>query len=225
MKTIKIPLYTFSELEKEAQRNAKKHHRDINTNYRWWESDYEDFITICKTIGIYIDPKDIYFRGFYSQGDGSCFGSKIEVSEFIKGISEKSWKSYASTFNPNVELCPIDSRIINLIAKGVIEVDMWTETSHRYYFVHYHSQNYLYQKSNRDYIRIEEELEKLDKWAKKTLERLNDCFYKSLENTYEYLISDKAVKETIIANEYLFTKDGRTADRLLNLNIETSNNN
>src|SRR5690554_6844785 len=225
MRNISINLYSIDELSQKTQKVALEHHRDINTYYGWWENDYEEFISVCKAIGIYIDPKDIYFRGFYSQGDGSCFGSKIEVSEFIKEIKEKSWKSYFPTFNPNVELCPIDHRVINLIEKRVIEADMWTETKHRYYFVYYHSQNYLYQKSYRNYIRIEEELKKLDKWAKKTLERLNECFYKSLENTYEYLVSDDAVKEAIIVNEYLFTADGRTADRLLNLNIETSNNN
>jgi len=214
MKTIKIPLYTFSELEKEAQKKAKKHFRFINTDNNWWETEYEDFINICKTMGISVNPKEIYFRGFYSQGDGSCFASKVDIPVFIKGVAEQAWRSYAPTFELDIEKCPIPLRIINLIERELIEVEIWTEISHRYYFLHYHSRNYLYRKSNRDYIRIEEELTKLDKWAKKILERLNDYLYKSLEETYYYLTSDKAVQEAIEANEYHFTANGVHMDWL-----------
>lgn len=212
MKTIKIPLYTFSELEKKAQKTALEHFRYINVNYHWWEDDYNDFKSLCATLGITIDK--IYFRGFYSQGDGSCFASKVDLPAFIKGLAEQSWKSYAPTLELDIEKCPISPRIINLIEKEVIETEIWTETSHRYYFLHYRSQNYLYQKSNRDYIRIEEELTKLDKWAKKILEILNDHLYKSLEETYYYLTSDKAIQEAIEANEYYFTANGVHTDWL-----------
>lgn len=219
MKNISIDLYNIDELSEEAQETALEHHRDINTYYGWWESDYEHFITICKTAGICINPKDIYFTGFYSQGDGSCFGSNIEILDFIKGIKEQAWQKYAPTFDPNLEVCPIDRRVIDLIEKGTIEVDMRTETKHRYYFVHYYSRNYIHGRDERPYQRIEEELIKFHKWAKKALERLNDCFYKSLEETHNYLLSDEAVKEALKANKYLFTEDGRTANRLLNLAI------
>lgn len=167
MKTIKIPLYTFSELEKEAQEKATEHFRYINTGHGWWDADYEDFANICETMGISVNPKEIYFRGFYSQGDGSCFASKIDTAAFIKSMEKQGWKSYAPTLELNAESCPIPPRIVNLIEQEIIEMEIWTETSHRYYFLHYRSQNYLYRKSNRDYIRIEEELAKLDKWTKK----------------------------------------------------------
>lgn len=214
MKTIKIPLYTFSELEKETQETALEHFRYTNVACHWWESDYEDFINLCSTIGISVNPKEIYFRGFYSQGDGSCFASKVDLLAFIESMQKQTWKSYVPTLELNTESCPISPRIINLIEREVIEMEIWTETSHRYYFLHYRSQNYLYQKSNRDYIRIEEELTKLDKWAKKILERLNDHLYKSLEETYYYLTSDKAVQETIETNEYHFTANGVHTDWL-----------
>lgn len=95
MKTINITLYSFSELEKEAQEKATELFRDVNTDYNWWESKYDDFIGICSSIGIRTSPQEISFRGFYSQGDGSCFVSTIDTLEFIKGISEQAWKSYA----------------------------------------------------------------------------------------------------------------------------------
>ena len=55
---------------------------------------------------------------------------------------------------------------------------------------------------------LNNELEKL--CNKIELKRLNLCreFYSILENDYCFLESDECVKETIIANEYEFLKDG-----------------
>jgi hypothetical protein len=35
--------------------------------------------------------------------------------------------------------------------------------------------------------------------------------YRSLESSYNYLISEEAIKETIIANEYDFYENGKIA--------------
>ena len=61
--------------------------------------------------------------------------------------------------------------------------------------------------ANREYYN-DEELEKL--CNKIELKRLNLCreFYSILEKEYYSLESDEFVKETIIANEYEFLKDG-----------------
>jgi len=213
MKTIKIPLYTFSELEKKAQKTALEHFRYINVNYHWWEDDYNDFKSLYATMGITIDK--IYFRGFYSQGDGSCFSSTIDVPAFIKGIAEQSWKKYAPMLKLDIEKCPIHPRVIDLIDSGVdIEIFMKTDTNHRYYYVHYYSTHYMNSANGRTYTRIENELEKLDEWAEETLETLNNYLYQTLEDTYEHLTSDKVVQEVIEVNEYHFTSNGVHTDWL-----------
>ena len=216
MKTISIKLYTFSELEKEAQEKATEHFRYFNTDHNWWESECEDFITICSLIGIHISLKEIYFRGFYSQGDGSCFISKIDVSAFIKGIAEQAWKSYAPTLELNIQPCTIDRRVIKLIENRTIEMPMWTDKPHMGYYVAYYSESYLHKDSGRQHALIEAEIEKLDVWVLRTLEQLNNYLYKCLECTYDYLISDEAIQETIEANEYHFTPNGVHTDWLCN---------
>lgn len=39
--------------------------------------------------------------------------------------------------------------------------------------------------------------------------QLEDYFWEMLQKEYEYLISDEAIKETLISNEYEFTEDGK----------------
>lgn len=55
MKTKTINLYSFDELSKEAQDKAVNNLRDINVNYNWWESVYED----AKNIGLNITSFDL----------------------------------------------------------------------------------------------------------------------------------------------------------------------
>lgn len=114
----------------------------------------------------------------------------------------------------DVKPCTIDHRVLALIKNGSIEVPMWTDTSHRYYHINYHSENYLYGRNEREHTHIEAELTKLDTWAMETLKELNSYLYQNLKDTYEYLTSDEAVQQAIEANEYLFTANGVHADWL-----------
>jgi hypothetical protein len=62
-----------------------------------------------------------------------------------------------------------------------------------------------------------EELDNLETWLRDMAKHLNQYLYKSLENQYEFLISDTAVSETLLAIEYHFTANGRSANHLINL--------
>jgi hypothetical protein len=53
------------------------------------------------------------------------------------------------------------------------------------------------------------QLEEMAKCIEDEREKLGDEIYKDLKKEYEYLISDEAVAETIISNEYDFTENGR----------------
>lgn len=79
-------------------------------------------------------------------------------------------------------------------------------------------------KDGKTHDNIFEELDKLEDWLRSVAEILNRHLYKSLENQYEFLTSDTAVKESILNNEYLFTADGRSANHLVELNKRKSKN-
>ena len=46
-------------------------YRDVNVDHDWWEHIYEMFTEDCADLGVHVD--EMYFRGFWSQGDGACF--------------------------------------------------------------------------------------------------------------------------------------------------------
>jgi hypothetical protein len=68
-----------------------------------------------------------------------------------------------------------------------------------------------------DFSNIENHLENILCWVKSIGKELNRFLYKSLEREYEDLISDEAVTGAIEANEYVFTSDGKKANKLLQL--------
>lgn len=52
----------------------------------WWDAVYEDFINLAACLGFTVDKDNIWFRGFWSQGDGAkfvghyaCDGSHVAV--------------------------------------------------------------------------------------------------------------------------------------------------
>lgn len=60
MKTIQINTYQFSELDEKAQQYAIKKLEDINVDYNWWESSYQDAETIgLKLTGFTFDRYNI----------------------------------------------------------------------------------------------------------------------------------------------------------------------
>jgi len=84
MKTIEIKLYKFSELSKEAKQKAITELCDINVNYDWRESSYED----AKNIGLKI-------TGFDLDREGYCNG------EFLLSANEVC----QNIFNEHGEMC------------------------------------------------------------------------------------------------------------------------
>ncbi|PWN64120.1 hypothetical protein [Chryseobacterium viscerum] len=216
MKTINVKLYPFSELEKEVREKVLERFRYCNTHHDWWETEYDDFVSICSLLGITTSPQEIFFSGFWSQGDGSTFASKVDIQQFTKGITQESWRKHAPTLKLNFPPFSFGKRMLNLIESGDIEISIWTEAPNKGYWVKYHSKNELTNHS-KTYPNIEQELEKLEDWAEQSMKILNTYLYENLRNSYEYLICDKAVQETIEDNDYLFTANGEHADWLIKL--------
>lgn len=80
MKTIKINLYSFSELSKEGQKKAIENLSDINLEwFDWWEAVYED----AENIGLKITSFDID-RANYCNGEfisGAMETAKLIIAE------------------------------------------------------------------------------------------------------------------------------------------------
>ena len=215
MKTISITLYQFGELGRHQQDKALEEFRYINVmDQDWFEFTKDDFCRICKILGIHTEPENISFHGFYSQGDGSTFSSVIDLLKFIKGTGQQSWKKIAPALKLDVLPCTCDARVISLIENGVIGASVKT-VSCLGYQLKYESEYDLDRKSK--YSNIDNELKKLDSWVEQSMEALNTFLFKSLQDEYEYQISHQSVQESIEANEYVFTANGKFAGDLVAL--------
>ena len=194
MKIYKITTYSFSELSEEAQEKAIDDNRHWNTDYEWWDYICEDAKTIGALLGI--DINDIYFSGFYSQGDGAMFTGNYSY----KAGSTKAVKAYA----------PLD-KDLHEIAQNLQDIQkqyfycITASTSHSGHY--YHSgcmQVNVY--GDDDILGYERELPEED--ITNQLRYFADWIYSQLEKEYEYLTSDEVVKESLIANEVEFNVNG-----------------
>lgn len=78
-------------LSKARQQKLLTQYRDINVCYDWWDFLYDDFEEDLEEVGIevvdYKDRKEIYFSGFYCQGDGARFvGVVVDVEKFLTAM-------------------------------------------------------------------------------------------------------------------------------------------
>jgi hypothetical protein len=224
MKTITLKLYSFSQLDKQAKQKALTAYQDLNVGFDWWNDEFDDFITLCSYMGIAVNKDSIKFRGFYSQGDGSGFSALVDIPKLVTAIANQSWKDYAP-MQEFVFIVPvIDRRVMDLVANGLLPSEPQIISRSRQFGVVTDLGISEVIKDDKTHDNIFEELDKLEEWLRSVAEILNRHLYKSLENQYEFLTSDTAIKESILTNEYLFTADGRSANHLIELNKRTPKN-
>ena len=186
--TIEKRFCQFEELNADQKEQVLNNHRYWNVEYLdWWDYIYEDAKTIAGLMGIDID--DIFFSGFWSQGDGACFTGSFSYN---KGMVKKV-KEYA----------PKDEEL-HRIAKGI--QDLHRRAFYTVYGKVSHSGHYCHERS----MSVEIDWEKGESDWKDWEEVFADFalwIYHNLEKEHEYLTSDEAVADSLIANEYEFELD------------------
>jgi len=191
MRTIRTKIYSFNELSNEAQQKAIEKYRNGSEIYLDFFNDAA--IEQINNSGFYDDVKLQYSLG-YCQGDGLSFSCKriewkIIEPLFIEFLGKNKEKTAKLIF----ENC-------SFICKG---------NDGRYCFASKNDIDFTFENYNREYQNIKEVVGNvLTKIENKYLE-LCKQLEKQGYSEIEYQQSDEAIKETIIANEYEFTKDGK----------------
>ncbi len=184
--------YKFSDLSESAKQNAREEFTsDGYLDYEWWDGVYEDAVHMGALLGIEISrpicgkrkDTNIYFSGFYSQGDGASFeGSyrcvpdavvKVQAEtndeELIRIAQEltllqvtgriKGYKPFSATITRSGRGCHSCTMDVSLSGWGVDEDD----------------------DPNQYYAEIEKQITQLMRdfadWIYKQLEAQNDCLY------------------------------------------------
>jgi hypothetical protein len=160
METRQYTVYKFSELSEDGKEKAIQNLADINVDYEWWESTYDD----AENIGLKIHEFDID-RGAY------CRMTYVDSLE-------------------------------DVIAKIISDHGKDCETA----------------KTAREYQKKLKALDKLeecdyedarDELRDEFLHDISEDYRIILQHEYEYLTAEKAIIETIEANDYDFTEDGQ----------------
>ena len=186
-------LYTFDELSEEAKEKAIIRLYGLNVDGNdWHDAVYEDAKEIGKLIGIEISK--IYFSGFSSQSDGACFEGHYA---YAKG-SVKAVKDYA----PKDETLHGIAENLQHIQVGAF-FHLYANVKQRGHYMH---ENFTEIDVGNDYQDVTESQEE---YIKTTLRDFMRWIYRQLEKEYEYLTSEEAIIESIKANEYEFTEDGK----------------
>ena len=207
---IETTVYRLDELSDAAKDNARAWYRETGFNYDWYDAVYEDFQRIAEILGIRLKSRHvrlfgggtrqelcIWFRGFWSQGDGACF--------------EGDW-SYAKGAAKRIRDYARQDRVLHRIADALQAIQrrnfyqLRAEANHRGHYYHEYCMAITVERDSSTWQDMSADAEEV------VIEALRDLarwLYRQLEREYDYLSSDEAVDETILANEYTFTEAGR----------------
>lgn len=205
---IKTKVFTFDELDEDAKTRARDWYREGALDYDWWDSTYDDFSGICKILGIDLKARPvrlmgggtrqkpcIQFSGFCSQGDGASF--EVDLYAYARN-SIAQIKAHA----PNdAALHDIAARLAAVQRCNFYQ--LYARVDQRGRYVH---ENTMLVDVRRDDAEMTSDAEDAITEAMRDLAR---WLYRRLAEEYEYLLSDGVVEESIAANGYTFTADGR----------------
>lgn len=169
--TVKTKVYQFSELIDEAKETAFEKLYDINVDYEWWDSIYDD----AENIGIKITEFDID-RGSYCRGDFI-----LDAEDVANKIIENHGKSCETWNTANEFIAVFEQGKKDHESANDYDPDYELFIESGYY----------------EEIIVEFRLSILEDY------RI------ILQKQFEYLTSEEAIIDTIEANEYEFTADGK----------------
>jgi hypothetical protein len=198
MKTKTYNTYSFDELSPEARARAIEDHRQFLGEEANGESVIEDAKRVLSFAGFNIDR--VYYSGFWSQGDGACF--------------EGSWDARKVNADAMRKECPIDTELHRI-------ADAMAAIAAKFPFASFsvkHSGHYCHQYCTSFNVSIAneegEEIESPERDGAEgaLIELARDAMqwiYRGLEKEYDYQTAEEQVIESIRANEYEFTEDGK----------------
>lgn len=199
MRVIETKVFKYEELSDKAKEKARDWYRSLNTDNYFAEPVIEDAEQVAEMLGIEFarckgskEPA-VYWRGFWSQGDGASFEGTYR---YAKGAAKKVREHCPE----DTELHGIADRLQKLQSRIFYQGRF--EIRARGYYQHSGTMQVEWHDPCPDEIG-DDILQELRYFA--------DWIYGKLEEAYEWENSDEVVAENIIANEYEFDEEGRRA--------------
>ena len=206
---IETTVYTIDELSDAAKENARIWYRDQGLHDEWYDFVYDDFETICRIIGVTLgttpvrlygggtrDKPQVYFSGFWNQGDGASFAGRYS---YARGAT-KAIRAHAPK---DEELHRIADELQAVQRRNFFQLHSTIRQSGRY--CHEYTMAIEVERDSPTWQPITDGAEDA------VIEALRDLarwLFRQLRSEYEHQTSDDAVDEIVSVNEWTFTADG-----------------
>lgn len=195
-----LTAYTFDELSKEAKEKALANNRHITTEYyEWWDTDVDEFKEDMLKRGFEIE--DVWFSGFWSQGDGACFVGSIDVLKWLRATDGEE---------PDLA----KTRSLRYWLKELGSSAAYASITHTGHYYHRHTM-YIEVEWNDSRVYGQPEPPKAVKQLldleSAMLEDARDMalkLYEILESTCEGMMQDDYLTDFLEVNGYLFWENG-----------------
>ena len=207
---IETIVYPISELTDSARETARNWYRQHCFDHPWYDFVFEDFQTICELLGIRIatsavhriggrpsDYPHIFFRGFWSQGDGASFAGRYRYGT----NSARAIRDHAPR---DKDLHRIADTLHELQRRNFYQLHADIRQRGRY--THECTMTIEVERDSPNWQPPTDDAEDTLTEAMRDLAR---WLYRHLEQEYDYQSSDEQVDESIALNGYTFTADGQ----------------
>jgi hypothetical protein len=164
----------------------------------WYEAEFDWFKDCAKALGI--DIENIYFAGFWSQGDGAQFTGSYSY--------RKGWRKALSEVASDPALISIGEALQTVQRRNFYQLGATVETQGRYS----HEMATSIEVTREDsYSTLDLAREGDDDDVTEALRDFMRWIYRKLKSEYEYRTSDESIREIIECNEYEFDEEGNLA--------------
>ena len=191
MRVIEKTIYQFDELADAAKEKAREWFRGSADDNWWSESVIDDAKRIGALVGFDVDG--IYWRGFWSQGDGACWAGSVR---YAAGCA----REVAREFPADTELQRIARQWQVLQRRNFYQIRGSVVANDRHM-----------RTRSADVYRADDAGTVDECGIDQLVSDFADWVYRALEKEYDYQMSDECVDEGIRANEYEFDEDGNRA--------------
>ncbi len=186
-------------LSKARQQELLNNFRHVNTeDFEWWDFTYEEFEDDLLEIGLTVKRKngenspEIYFSGFYCQGDGASFGSEVhEPNKFLAAIGHEKWAAWWGKQDWQIGTSIIGTNNMRVDTELDVPENPFSETEEPLQF-------HTWQITQAPPTPAE--IKAIEKDATEKLEGLAKKLYRDLRDEYEFLTSDEVVIDWILNN-------------------------
>lgn len=205
MRIVETKVFQYTELSDKAKEKARDWYREAGIHDEWWWAVYDDAEECAKLIGIDFDVRPgrgmaIFFSGFSSQGDGACF--------------EGTWRATSVKPGALKQHAPQDTELHRIAAEFERIAKEFPHSSFRVKHSGHYSHQYC---TNFDVSITDNDDNEIDSAERDTAEKdlieaardFMQWIYNQLEKEHDYLNSDESVEQSVLANEYEFTEDGK----------------